>query len=997
MSFDGSGSSDTDGRVVSWAWTTGDGTTGSGERFSHTYTTPGDYTATLTVTDEDGASATTSVRVSVAEKPNTPPVANNETATLSSINAEATVAVLGNDTDADGDTLSLTGVSAVGEGITAEVFGNSIRVAGVREGRWTATYSVSDGRGGSDTGVLTVIVPEAENMAPTAVINGGNRSGEAPFSTLLSARNSTDADGQIVSWLWEMGNGDTDTREALNYVYEDAGTYTLRLTVTDDDGATATETREVRVSEPVSQIAMPIEVLGTGAPGTTTIKTREFRLASAEGVDRLALTCHRCDYRDSGVNAERGAKASLRLNGGAWIDVTDDIADVAYPEVNYGGIIGAYHTVRFTLPVDGFVDGLNTVDFRFNGTDGFTNGYRIIKMNALSASGEQIPERDFVWDDPTRWTPPRDTPLDIQRGAELWNGSVALKESPLSTTELRATCADCHASDGSDLKYFNYSNETIKVRGQFHGLSAMQGERIASYIRSLDTPNPKQARPWNPPYQPGPGLDSLPVEEWAAGAGLDAVLDHDRDMLGEIFPNGTSDAELRKVTSTRNTLNVREQRIALQLPDWKMWLPEVHPLDLLGEDWEDVAEAYGDRTVEDYFAALDNGGAARMRSDTAAVRDQELISLVDAFTKNIRGVVGGIGGPQPCKNEGVYRSPAYQRLLENGFITNPAVGYVKDDGVDFERPSDWLTNPDACETWMRAFAHVTAVKSWELHTRFGLEDAAPDLYPYGEPRSWLGSQRAVFGMASHRTGNDSVFFRHITRGEASYISHAWYQLQVILNAGNRNPQNHRPPDWKYQMNWMWANRRDNDVPSTLRYVQTLIKMQQNLDMRAPVDQPGGVPLVADYYPFLEDRGPTQNGWWTTTHVGPQRFVSIGGSFFNVSENQPRIWRDMDDWNAGLRERIQSHLLRTYVDKTLTYDIADFPRGGGQTAVSPADSVPTPYSGSGRVGDSTVDHNQVYRSIPIMREFGMSETQIARLIDWGEQMWPQGDWEALRTP
>ena len=949
----------------------------------------------VTVFDGRGGAAYQIVRLTVSGStpPSVPgnraPVAVADSVVLPTTTAAREVAVTANDTDADGDALSVTEVSDVGVGIAASIVGRNVRVVGKRPGTWGLLYRVEDGRGGSDTARLTVEVPQPSNLPPVAVLNNADRTVELGKASLFRGPNSSDPDGQIVAWRWEMGDGMVRTQDSFNYTYAKTGSYTVKLTVTDDDGATGSATGKVTVTEPPRKsVAMPVEVLGTGAPGTTTIKAREFTLASANGVERIALTCHRCDYRDSGTNLARGAKASIRVNGGDWVDVTDAIADVAEPEKSYGGIIGAYHTVRFTMPVTGLLEGDNRVEFRFNGTDGFTNGYRIIKLNLLDTAGREVlPEGDFVWDDPTTWQPPRNTAGDIQ------NGKVALRESPLSDMTMLASCSSCHASDGSDLKYFNYSNATIKVRAQFHGLSGAQGERIASYIRALPSPNPKQARPWNPPYQPGPGLDAKPVEEWAAGAGLEAVLDRDQDMLADMFPNGTSDAELRRVTSTRNTINVREQRIALQLPDWKMWLPEVHPIDLFGEDWETLFKP--DFTFEGMMELL-RTDRERMITQPDSIRRQELIELVNDLGA-VRGLIGQ-RGPQPCLNASVYRSPGYKRLVENGFITRPAVGADADDGVTFELPPDLATNPDACETWSRSIAHWKGVKEWEIHTRFGLEDVAPELYPYGEVRSWLGNERAVFEIAPHRSGNDSKNFLHMTTAESAYASHAWYQLQVILNAGNRNPQNHTPPDWKYQMNWLWANRRENDVPSSLRYVQTLIKMQQNLDMRAPVEQPGGAPDVPDYMPFREDRGPTQNGWWTTTHVGPQRFVTIGGSFFTVDEDRPKIWRELDDIEPGLRRKVQDTMLRDYIDKTLTYAIEDFPRANGTSGgVSGPDEIPTPYSGKGQVSSSKTDHDTVYRSIPMMREFGMSETQIDRLIDWGEQMWPLGDWDALRRP
>ena len=58
--FDASGSSDSDGTIVDYAWDFGDGALGSGESTTHSYSQPGTYTVTLTVTDDDGATDSTS-------------------------------------------------------------------------------------------------------------------------------------------------------------------------------------------------------------------------------------------------------------------------------------------------------------------------------------------------------------------------------------------------------------------------------------------------------------------------------------------------------------------------------------------------------------------------------------------------------------------------------------------------------------------------------------------------------------------------------------------------------------------------------------------------------------------------------------------------------------------------------------------------------------------------------------------------------------------------
>lgn len=101
--FDGSGSIDADGYIVSYDWDFGDGNFGSGVTPSHDYSITGDYTVLLTVTDDGGATGTDTQTVSVSDRVAESHVGNlnGSTETVGRKGWKATVVIIGHDGNHD--------------------------------------------------------------------------------------------------------------------------------------------------------------------------------------------------------------------------------------------------------------------------------------------------------------------------------------------------------------------------------------------------------------------------------------------------------------------------------------------------------------------------------------------------------------------------------------------------------------------------------------------------------------------------------------------------------------------------------------------------------------------------------------------------------------------------------------------------------------------------------------------------------------------------------
>ncbi|WP_194762622.1 PKD domain-containing protein [Microbacterium sp. UFMG61] len=230
VAVDASASTDSDGTLATYSWAFGDGAVGSGKTTTHAYTTPGEYTVTLTVTDDRSGSATTTKQVVVDLAPNVLPTASLA-ATINNLAASLDASA---SADSDGQIVSYAwdfGDSTPQTTTTTPTTTHDYAAGGA----YTVTVTVTDNRGGTATASkpLTAVEPPkftviandkfARTVSPgwgTAEVGGAwtTSGGNASFS-------STGTAGRIVSNIY-------DTRGAmLNSVSSKNSDLTVKFTV----------------------------------------------------------------------------------------------------------------------------------------------------------------------------------------------------------------------------------------------------------------------------------------------------------------------------------------------------------------------------------------------------------------------------------------------------------------------------------------------------------------------------------------------------------------------------------------------------------------------------------------------------------------------------------------------------------------------------------------------------------------------------------------------
>ncbi len=288
VAFSGAASTDPTSEPLTYVWSFGDGTLGSGVTPTHTYNTAGNYAVVLTVTNTDGTSGQASVVAAISAAPAQSPVV--VTSGPYSGDQFSPVTFNGNGSydpsNVPAGTNGLTLTWNFGDGATG--LGPNPVHTYTTSGTFTVTLSATTATGGSANTSTTAVIADATapTGAPTANA-GGPYSGSPGANVTFSSAGSSDPNNLALTYAWSFGDGGISSDPNPVYAYSAGGTYTVVLTVS--NGSTSSTVSTVAV------IAIPaLAPLAANAGGPYTIPILQPQ--TFDGTHTVNPTGHQLTY-----------------------------------------------------------------------------------------------------------------------------------------------------------------------------------------------------------------------------------------------------------------------------------------------------------------------------------------------------------------------------------------------------------------------------------------------------------------------------------------------------------------------------------------------------------------------------------------------------------------------------------------------------------------------------------------------------------------------------
>jgi PKD repeat protein len=240
VQFDASGTTDADGDELFYLWVFADGSTpqlpSKLPTISHVFKNAGTYSAILSVTDGVNNPVVVNFTVAIGTGGGNSPPTADAGGPYSGNTGQAIQFDASGSSDPDGDSLTYSWNFGDGSNPTSPSSSATATHTYTSGGTFTATVTVDDGVNSTRNDSATVEITVVVNEPPNAVA-GGPYSGKAGQAVQFDGSGSSDPDGDSLSFIWSFGDGGLPTfpnaTGKATHTYQNPGTYTAVLTVTD--------------------------------------------------------------------------------------------------------------------------------------------------------------------------------------------------------------------------------------------------------------------------------------------------------------------------------------------------------------------------------------------------------------------------------------------------------------------------------------------------------------------------------------------------------------------------------------------------------------------------------------------------------------------------------------------------------------------------------------------------------------------------------------------
>ncbi len=257
--------------IISYTWSFGDGDTANGKTVSHRYTQKGGadgrYTVSLDVAYRDGTGQQYSTEYGVEVSIDNELVAASFVASPDSGEVPLKVTFdASNSYDPDGEIISYEW-DLDGDGRYDDAEGMIVEYEYTQEGTFEAVLRVTDNNGEYNTTTATIEAGSVNGLR--AVISSDLATGDYYYigeKYEFSGDLSQVREGEITKYEWDFGDGDKTQSRTASHTYDEAGTYTVTLTITDSEGNKDSGELEIEVLDEGTPPAAEISVSETSGP-----------------------------------------------------------------------------------------------------------------------------------------------------------------------------------------------------------------------------------------------------------------------------------------------------------------------------------------------------------------------------------------------------------------------------------------------------------------------------------------------------------------------------------------------------------------------------------------------------------------------------------------------------------------------------------------------------------------------------------------------------------